>query len=53
MEGKSEILHQTNESESTTEAKYYFVKLLLRDSLFGKMTLLLTGINFDRYLVVF
>ena len=39
MEGKSEILHQTNESESTTEAKYYFAKLLLRDSLFGKMTL--------------
>ena len=33
------MFYQTSEFENTTGAKYYFAKLFLRDSLFGKTTL--------------
>ena len=36
---KTDIFYQTNEFETTTEGKYYFAKLLVRDSLFGKASL--------------
>ena len=39
MLNKTDIFYQTNKSDSTTGADYYFAKLFLRDSLFIKTTL--------------
>ena len=39
IDNKADIFNQGTEVYSTTPAKYHFVKLFLRDSLFGEMTL--------------